>query len=169
MMIKKIHDKRAFVNFTAGEKLATPSEKPTCKIAPYGCCQDNKTFAKGPNMEGCPAVTSSQITQATPPVTQPKTSPKLKCQLEQEKLSAKGAMDMFIPECLSDGRYRQIQCYTYAGIGKTDCWCVDQQSGDEIKGTRVSGKRPVCPNGKVFITMLMYQLDFIARNSELNI
>ena len=99
-------------------------------------------------MEGCLAVTS-QTTQATPPATQPKPSTKLQCQMEQEKAIATKAMDIFVPDCLPDGRYNQIQCYTYAGIGKTDCWCVDQQSGEEIKGTRVTGRRPVCPDGKV--------------------
>ena len=30
-------------------------EAERCEAAQYGCCQDQKTMAKGPNGEGCPS------------------------------------------------------------------------------------------------------------------
>ncbi|XP_054023137.1 thyroglobulin [Dryobates pubescens] len=46
--------------------------------------------------------------------------------------------DLFVPTCTKEGRYEEVQCY--AG----ECWCLDN-SGREIPGSRVQGKRPRCP------------------------
>ena len=136
------------VFFLAGDKaVISPSQTSTCKLTPYGCCRDNRTSAKGPNLEGCPA-DASYASQVTPPVTQGAVPTGSKCQIEQQKSQNTGAMDIFVPECQADGKYKQVQCYTFAGIGKTDCWCVEQESGKEIEGTRVTGDRPDCNNGE---------------------
>lgn len=46
--------------------------------------------------------------------------------------------DLFVPACTEEGRYEEVQCY--AG----ECWCLDN-SGKEVPGSRVQGKRPRCP------------------------
>ncbi|XP_077209029.1 thyroglobulin [Paroedura picta] len=48
------------------------------------------------------------------------------------------AGNLFVPECTTAGRYKELQCY--AG----DCWCVDS-NGQELSGSRVHGARPKCP------------------------
>ena len=78
--------------------------------------------------------------------------------MQQVKLRESREMDRFIPECLPDGKYKQIQCYTFPMTSQTTCWCVDQQSGDEIKGTEVTNKTPVCPDGKVQFNYLEYRI-----------
>lgn len=44
---------------------------------------------------------------------------------------------IYVPQCMSDGRYLRVQCYS--GY----CWCVYQDTGKPIPGT--SGKNPT-PN-----------------------
>ncbi|KFO85123.1 Thyroglobulin, partial [Buceros rhinoceros silvestris] len=46
--------------------------------------------------------------------------------------------DLFVPTCTEEGRYEEVQCY--AG----ECWCLDN-SGKEVPGSRVQGRRPRCP------------------------
>lgn len=46
--------------------------------------------------------------------------------------------DLFVPACTKEGGYEEVQCY--AG----ECWCLDN-SGREVPGSRVRGKRPRCP------------------------
>ncbi|KXJ05025.1 Equistatin, partial [Exaiptasia diaphana] len=89
------------------------------------------TPAKGPNKEGCPVVLQ-------------KTTPKpSKCKEEQAKASL-GVMDIFIPECKPNGQYNEVQCYTFPVTGKTQCWCVDVDSGVEQAGTRLDERQPNC-------------------------
>merc|ERR1719402_334825 len=38
----------------------------------------------------------------------------------------------FIPDCDEHGNYLVIQCH--GSIGQ--CWCVDKQTGEELRGTR---------------------------------
>lgn len=45
---------------------------------------------------------------------------------------------LFVPECDTDGSYKQIQCHESTGF----CWCVDNY-GHEILGTRITGT-PTC-------------------------
>lgn len=100
----------------------------TCDTSPYGCCTDGATSAKGPNQEGCTTTVPGHLS---------------KCQQEQ-KQAKNGALDMFIPDCQPNGEYNEIQCYTFPVTGKTECWCVDKDSGAERPGTRLNEKQPDC-------------------------
>ena len=40
----------------------------------------------------------------------------------------------FWPSCEADGRYSKEQCHDSTGY----CWCVEQETGVEIDGTRAS-------------------------------
>lgn len=102
----------------------------TCKQTPYGCCSDGVNSAKGPNQEGCPAL-QSMVGKLS------------KCQQEQEK-AKNGAVDIFIPDCKPNGKYNEVQCYTFPVIGKTQCWCVDSDTGKEQPGTRLDEQQPHC-------------------------
>ncbi|XP_020901650.1 mucin-2, partial [Exaiptasia diaphana] len=53
-------------------------------------------------------------------------------------------MDIFIPECKPNGQYNEVQCYTFPVTGKTQCWCVDVDSGVEQAGTRLDERQPNC-------------------------
>lgn len=54
-----------------------------------------------------------------------------------------GNQDMlYVPECLSDGRYNKVQCYHSTGY----CWCVLEDSGKPIPGTSVKNSDPKCDN-----------------------
>lgn len=86
-------------------------------------------------MEGCP----SQETQR--PVQSPVQSQCLKDQQSARKI---GAVDIFIPECDPSGLYKEVQCYNYPPNGRMHCWCVNQNTGKERPGTRVTGGRPNC-------------------------
>ncbi|XP_077481937.1 testican-2-like [Stigmatopora argus] len=45
----------------------------------------------------------------------------------------------YIPICDEDGFYRKLQCEQRTG----ECWCVEQQGGTELTGTRIRGN-PDC-------------------------
>ena len=118
---------------------ANATNVPSCDLGPYGCCHDKTTFAKGPDMEGCPP----QDTQ--PPAAssvQPQTLSQ--CQKDQIKAKGSGAADIFVPVCEPSGLYKEVQCYNYPASGKTDCWCVNQNNGTEVPGTRVNNLSPNC-------------------------
>jgi len=102
----------------------------TCKQTPYGCCTDGVSSAKGPNQEGCPVANQTPVQRT-------------KCQQEQDKATS-GAVDIFIPDCKPNGEYNDVQCYTFPGTGKTQCWCVDVDSGVERPGTRLDEQQPDC-------------------------
>lgn len=104
----------------------------TCKQTPYGCCTDGVNSAKGPNQEGCPVAQPNQVQRT-------------KCQQEQDQ-ATNGAVDIFIPDCKPNGQYNDVQCYTFPGTGKTQCWCVDVDSGVERQGTRLDEQQPDCLN-----------------------
>eukprot|EP00075_Anas_platyrhynchos_P026786 XP_027316039.1 testican-2 isoform X1 [Anas platyrhynchos] len=65
------------------------------------------------------------------------------CLRELERLqmqeAAQKAPGAFVPSCDEDGYYRRAQCAPGGG----ECWCVDQQHGTELSGTRARG-RPDC-------------------------
>nr|XP_058946660.1 uncharacterized protein LOC131774625 [Pocillopora verrucosa] len=114
---------------------------PSCNLGPYGCCHDNETFAKGPDMEGCPPQQDQHLTPLASPVSPPVLS---QCQKDQQNAKNSGAADIFVPECEPSGLFKEVQCYSYPASGKTDCWCVNQNTGSEITGTRVTGLTPNC-------------------------
>lgn len=45
----------------------------------------------------------------------------------------------YLPQCDEKGHYRNIQCQH----STKHCWCSDK-NGNEIAGTRVRGRLPVC-------------------------
>ncbi|XP_037920835.1 LOW QUALITY PROTEIN: SPARC-related modular calcium-binding protein 1 [Hermetia illucens] len=51
-----------------------------------------------------------------------------------------GATALYVPECTADGRYQRIQCYKSTGY----CWCVNEDTGQNIPGTSVKDKQPQC-------------------------
>ncbi|XP_024150167.1 nidogen-2 isoform X2 [Oryzias melastigma] len=59
--------------------------------------------------------------------------PKSQCELHRDSLQDREGVGIgsHIPQCDSDGRYRQLQCHGSTGY----CWCVDS-SGQERQGTR---------------------------------
>ncbi|XP_051928351.1 testican-2-like [Hippocampus zosterae] len=66
------------------------------------------------------------------------------CLAELEKIQANHVaknkpIRTYIPTCDEDGYYRKWQCEQSGG----ECWCVDQQGGSEVAGTRMRGN-PEC-------------------------
>ncbi|XP_016973680.1 SPARC-related modular calcium-binding protein 2 isoform X1 [Drosophila rhopaloa] len=49
---------------------------------------------------------------------------------------------LFVPQCLPDGRYQRIQCYS--STSTSYCWCVNEDTGKSIPGTSVKNKKPQC-------------------------
>merc|ERR1712168_323874 len=45
----------------------------------------------------------------------------------------------YVPQCMPDGTFTKKQCHSSTGY----CWCVDTQSGKEIKGTKKGPGRDV--------------------------
>ncbi|XP_043947859.1 SPARC-related modular calcium-binding protein 2 isoform X1 [Drosophila biarmipes] len=54
---------------------------------------------------------------------------------------------LFVPQCLPDGRYQRIQCYS--STSTSYCWCVNEDTGKSIPGTSVKNKRPQCDENVV--------------------
>ncbi|KAL6256579.1 hypothetical protein P5V15_012689 [Pogonomyrmex californicus] len=50
----------------------------------------------------------------------------------------KPKQNIYIPQCMSDGRYHRVQCYS--GY----CWCVYQDTGKPIPGTSSKDRSPNC-------------------------
>ncbi|KAH8371387.1 hypothetical protein KR093_007150 [Drosophila rubida] len=48
-----------------------------------------------------------------------------------------GNSSFYVPECMADGRYKRVQCYS------SICWCVNEETGKSITGT-FGQKRPQC-------------------------
>ncbi|KYM76660.1 SPARC-related modular calcium-binding protein 1 [Atta colombica] len=46
--------------------------------------------------------------------------------------------NLYVPQCMSDGRYHRVQCYS--GY----CWCVYQDTGKPIPGTSSKDRTPNC-------------------------
>ena len=127
--------------FPTGTVHANITTVPSCNLGPYGCCHDNETFAKGPDMEGCLPQQDQHLTPLASPISPPVLS---QCQKDQQNAKNSGAADIFVPECEPSGLFKEVQCYSYPASGKTDCWCVNQNTGSEITGTRVTGLTPNC-------------------------
>lgn len=117
---------------------------PSCNLGPYGCCHDNVTYAKGPDWEGCPPKDNLGPVQTAPLAPSAPVQVQSQCLKDQQNAKNTGAADIFVPECEPSGLYKEVQCYSYPARGKTDCWCVNQNTGKEVPGTRVSGQVPNC-------------------------
>lgn len=65
-----------------------------------------------------------------------------KAVLDEQKFSAvpNSLVNMYVPECTSDGRYKRVQCYNSTGY----CWCVEEDTGKPIPGTSVKDSNPKC-------------------------
>ncbi|XP_017865398.1 PREDICTED: SPARC-related modular calcium-binding protein 2 isoform X1 [Drosophila arizonae] len=48
-----------------------------------------------------------------------------------------GNRSFYVPECMPDGRYKRVQCYS------SICWCVNEETGKNIPGT-FGQTRPQC-------------------------
>ena len=90
-------------------------------------------------MEGCPPQENQVLVQL--PL---KIEVESQCLKDQQKAEEIGAADVFIPDCEPSGLYKEVQCYNYPASGRTNCWCVNQNTGKEIPGTRVNGMTPNC-------------------------
>jgi len=53
---------------------------------------------------------------------------------------SQGMLGAYKPKCTATGEYEPIQCF------ERECWCVDTM-GNELPGSIVTGKRPVCDTG----------------------
>lgn len=134
---------------------------PSCNLGPYGCCHDNVTFAKGPDMEGCPPQKNQHPVPIASSVKPQELSPCLK---DQKKAKMSGAADIFVPECEPSGLYKEVQCYSYPASGKTDCWCVNKTNGSEMPGTRVNKLTPNCRGIDMhFCLLVMFDLVIYCR------
>lgn len=134
---------------------------PSCNLGPYGCCHDNVTFAKGPDMEGCPPQKNQHPVPIAFSVKPQELSPCLK---DQKKAKMSGAADIFVPECEPSGLYKEVQCYSYPASGKTDCWCVNKTNGSEVPGTRVNKLTPNCRGIDMhFCLLVMFDLVIYCR------
>merc|ERR1712080_719956 len=62
------------------------------------------------------------------------TDGEVKCGACQLKLltAPKGLLGAHTPQCKSDGTFKEKQCHGSTGY----CWCVEPESGTEIKGTK---------------------------------
>lgn len=129
------------IYFAPGVVRTNATNVPSCNLGPYGCCHDNATFAKGPDMEGCPPQDNQHPALLASPM-QPQAL--TQCQKDQQKAKSSGAADIFVPECEQSGLFKEVQCYNYPASGKTDCWCVNQNNGSEVPGTRVNTLTPNC-------------------------
>ncbi len=55
-----------------------------------------------------------------------------KCETHRAEEQAKHVIGNFIPRCEEDGRYSAEQFWGSTGYS----WCVDQETGDEVEGTK---------------------------------
>ncbi|XP_062129928.1 uncharacterized protein LOC133841446 isoform X3 [Drosophila sulfurigaster albostrigata] len=58
-------------------------------------------------------------------------------ELAREEQRHGGNSSFYVPECMADGRYKRVQCYS------SICWCVNEETGKSITGT-FGQKRPQC-------------------------
>ncbi|KRY60969.1 Mesocentin [Trichinella britovi] len=54
------------------------------------------------------------------------------------------SVDFYKPRCTEDGFYEPLQCSNDGN----ECWCVDEETGDEIEGTKSSELPLFCENQK---------------------
>ena len=51
---------------------------------------------------------------------------------QKQSSNARGLLGEYIPQCSSSGKFEKLQCHPSTG----HCWCVEEDSGREISGTR---------------------------------
>ena len=102
-------------------------------------------------MEGCPPQEYQSAEQTAPLASSLPTKELSQCQKDQQNAKSRGAADIFVPECEPSGLYKEVQCYNYPTSGRADCWCVNQNTGKEVPGTRVSGVTPNCKGNTMFV------------------
>ncbi|KAH8269608.1 hypothetical protein KR018_010507 [Drosophila ironensis] len=57
-----------------------------------------------------------------------------------EEQARGGKSRFYVPECMPDGRYKRIQCYSPTPY----CWCVNEDTGKSVPNTLVKNMRPQC-------------------------
>ncbi|XP_017120281.1 SPARC-related modular calcium-binding protein 1 isoform X1 [Drosophila elegans] len=67
--------------------------------------------------------------------------------MTREEQGHGGKNVLFVPQCLPDGRYQRIQCYS--STSTSYCWCVNEDTGKSIPGTSVKNKKPQCDESVV--------------------
>lgn len=61
-----------------------------------------------------------------------KTDCQWKVEAENKRGNGKSLLGAYVPQCKEDGSYEKKQCHGSTGY----CWCVDEQTGKEITGTK---------------------------------
>ncbi|KAH8402150.1 hypothetical protein KR009_010161 [Drosophila setifemur] len=61
-------------------------------------------------------------------------------EVTMEEQAHGGKSRFYVPECMPDGRYQRIQCYSSTPY----CWCVNEDTGKSIPGTLMKNKQPQC-------------------------
>ena len=124
----------------------------------FGCCDDQITFAKGPNQEGCSrkyAHTQICLLSVFLILLCYVMYLMIRClffitnfigllsKCEQLRSIPRHSFSLsFRPQCDKKGHFNSIQCWNTVN----QCWCVNND-GRELKGTRVHGKKPDCSAG----------------------
>ncbi|XP_066479365.1 thyroglobulin [Tiliqua scincoides] len=67
---------------------------------------------------------------------QAETQPLRPCELQREKAFQRG--ENYVPQCLEDGQFRNVQC-----DNNLSCWCVDDK-GVEVPGSKQTGSAIAC-------------------------
>ncbi|CAG0896018.1 unnamed protein product [Darwinula stevensoni] len=78
-----------------------------------------------------------------------------------QKVSKDHKMGTFIPECMDDGRFQEVQCHRGTGY----CWCVSE-TGKVIPGSALQYRRPSCARNSLFLSLLLTSLIVPSRHSN---
>uniref|UniRef100_A0A7M5UP92 Agrin n=1 Tax=Clytia hemisphaerica TaxID=252671 RepID=A0A7M5UP92_9CNID len=98
------------------------------------CGSNGKTYANQCNLEVAQCQDNSITWVANGPC--PKVTA---CQ--KQSSNARGLLGEYVPQCSSSGKFEKLQCHP----STAHCWCVEEDSGREISGTRQpAGKKVDC-------------------------
>ena len=78
-----------------------------------------------------------------------------------QKVSEDHKMGTFIPECMDDGRFQEVQCHRGTGY----CWCVSE-TGKVIPGSALRYRRPSCARNSLFLLPLLTSIMVSSRYSN---
>lgn len=67
-----------------------------------------------------------------------------KCEEVREKVLLDKVSKHFLPRCNAEGRFEALQYEPGTDIA----WCVNQDTGEELYGTRIFGTKLDCPGNK---------------------